>query len=131
MCCIKFKAWHAQKYNLWLSTAGYLSHNPNLNPNLNPKLSVSDSVTLHFLGEIHKDGNGHSDGSGTGISRAFPYPCYLANTGFPSLWDLASIGFLIGFSVSRTHMASTGFLIVCGFPEYWFSYRWIFLWLLV
>ena len=24
-------------------------------------------------------------------------------------------------------MASTGFLIFCGFPEYWFSYRWFFL----
>ena len=58
-----------------------------------------------------------------GLCKFFP-PRILASTGFLSLWDLASTGFLIGFSVFCTDY---GFLVFCRFPEYWFSYRWFFL----
>jgi len=40
---------------------------------------------------------------------------------------LILVVFLSIFPFSVLIMASTGFLIFCGFPEYWFSYRWFFL----
>ena len=76
--------------------------------------------TLYFLEEMHINSRRRPDANN-------PLPRCLTRAGFLSLWDLASTGFVIGFSVFRTGMASTGFLIFCGYPEYWFSYRWAFL----
>ena len=48
--------------------------------------------------------------------------CFFLASG---IWPV--LVFLSVFPFSVLIMASTGFLIFCGFPEYWFSYRWFFL----
>ena len=58
-----------------------------------------------------------------GFSRRgyWPVLIFLAS----GIWPVLILLSVSPFSVLI--MASAGFLIFCGFPEYWFSYRWFFL----